>query len=264
VIKDMTHLLSVILISSLLCIFSTTLVFSAEENFLLVNGNSGASLLEVGPHIDERVTPCSTFKVALSLMGFDSGILQDENSPIWLFQEGYDDSLESWKNSQTPRSWMKNSCVWFSRILTARLGMQKFEFYLAAFDYGNQDASGGLTKAWLSSSLKISTREQVAFIQKILHKRHPVSPNAIDITRQILFLEELPNGWKLFGKTGWAELVKTPEGRNELGWFIGWVEKGNIFFSFAYNIRQNKINFSQRIPRVKQLLIEANVMHENP
>lgn len=260
----MARLLSVIFTLSLLCVFSTVLAFSAEENFLLVNGNSGDNLLEIGPHIDERVTPCSTFKIPLSLMGFDSGILQDENNPIWLFQPGYDDFLESWKNPQTPRSWMKNSCVWFSRVLAERLEIQKFEFYLAALSYGNQDASEGLTNAWLSSSLKISTREQVTFIQKMLQEEHPVSHNAMHMTRLLLFIEELPNGWKLFGKTGWSGSTSKLDGKNELGWFIGWVEKEGDFFPFAYHIRDNKINFSQRIPRVKQLLAESNVMNEKP
>lgn len=125
----------------------------------MINSKSGGSLLEIGPHIDKRMIPCSTFKIALSLMGFDSGILQNENNPVWLFKKGYDDFLESWKSPQTSQSWMKNSFVWFSKLLAARLGIQKFEYYLAVLDYGNQDSSGGLTNAWLSSSLKISPRE---------------------------------------------------------------------------------------------------------
>jgi beta-lactamase class D len=55
-----------------------------------------------------------------------------------------------------------------------------------------------------------------------------------------------------------------PDGENELGWFIGWVEKGDDFLPFAYHIRANKVNLPQRVPRVKQLLIESNVMNEKP
>lgn len=247
-------------LTSLVCIFSTMLALSAEENFLLINGNSGKNILEIGPHLDERMTPCSTFKIALSLMGFDSGILQDLHNPVWLFQEGYDDFLESWKSSQTPQSWMKVSCVWYSRVLAAQLGMRKFQLYLAALDYGNQDISGGLTKAWLTSSLKISPREQVIFIQKMIQKELHVSNYAIDTTKQLLFLEELSTGWKLFGKIGGS--LNKLDGKSELGWFVGWIEKEDQYFPFAYAIRENKINFSQRVPRVKQLLVEANVMDE--
>jgi beta-lactamase class D len=233
-------------------------VFSVEENFVLINGKSGKIIVEKGSHIDERITPCSTFKIALSLMGFDAGILKDENDPIWQFQEGYDDFKESWKHPQTPQSWMKTSCVWYSRVLATKLEIQKFQFYLDALDYGNRDASGGLTKAWLTSSLKISPMEQIGFIQKMLKNELPISNYAIEKTKQLLFLEELQTEWKLFGKTGSS--TSKPDGKNELGWFVGWIQKGNEYYLFAYNIRDEKVILSQRIPRVKQLLVESNVM----
>ena len=82
------------------------------------------------------------------------------------------------------------------------------------------------------------------------------------MTRQLLFLEEFPNGWKLFGKTGWSGSTSKPDGKNEIGWFVGWIEKENDFFPFAYHIRENKIKLSQRMSKVKQLLIESNVMNK--
>lgn len=253
----MTRLLFSKLVTCLLLIFPCVFAFSTEENFLLVNGDTGVHVLELGLHIDERITPCSSFKIALSLIGFDSGILQDENSPTWLFQENYDDFLESWKHPQTPQSWIKNSCIWFSRVLTEHLGSENFQSYLVALDYGNQDASGGLANAWVNSSLKISPKEQVTFIQKMLQEKHPVSSHAVHMTKQLLFLDEFHNGWKLFGKTGWSGSSDKQDGKNELGWFVGWIEKEGQVFIFAYNIRENKINLPQRVPRVKQLLIES-------
>lgn len=153
---------------SFMCLLSWTFAHAAEENFLLINGKSNEIVQEMGPTLNERMTPCSTFKIALSLMGFDAGVLQDEMHPVWPFQEGYDDFLDSWKNSQTPYSWMKTSCIWYSKILTSQLGLENFQRYLAALNYGNQDASGGLTRAWLSSSLKISPKEQVDFIKQLV------------------------------------------------------------------------------------------------
>ncbi len=235
-------------------LFSFTLI-SAAENFILIDGDSHETIMELGLEIDEQVTPCSTFKIALSLMGFDSGILQNEQSPVWLFQEGYDDFLESWKSPQVPQTWMKNSCIWFSKILAGKLGLENFQLYLIALDYGNQDASGGLTTAWINSSLKISPREQVSFIKKMMQGQLTISSYAIEKTKSILFIEELSNGWKLFGKTGWTG----SNTKDELGWFVGWIEKQNSFFPFAYQIRENKINLPQRIPRVKQLLIDSDV-----
>jgi len=249
------------LIACCLLIFPCFFTFSAEENFLLVNGETDEIVFNLGPHINERITPCSTFKIALSLMGFDAGILIDEKTPTWAFQEGYDDFLESWKAPQTPQSWIKNGCVWYSRVLACQLGTDKIQNYLALLDYGNQNMSGGLTKAWINSSLKISPKEQVDFIKKMIKEELPISSDAIQKTKAILFVDDLPDGWKLFGKTGWGgSITEQDVTTKEVGWFVGWVERDHTFFPFAYNIRERKINLAQRIPRVKQLLAESNVM----
>lgn len=243
----------------LFIVFLKLFLCAAEENFLLIDGMSHDTIIEFGPGVDERMTPCSTFKIALSLMGFDSGILIDEENPVWLYQEGYDDFLESWKSPQTPRSWLKVSCIWYSKMLTMHLGMEKFQTYLTVLDYGNHDASGGLTNAWLTSSLKISPREQVTFLQKMIRGQHRISSYAVEMTKKLLFLEEMPNEWKLFGKTGWSRSLNHPDGENELRWFVGWIEHNNDFLPFAYNIRANQIDISQTIPRVKQLVIKCNL-----
>lgn len=232
----------------------------AEENFLLINGATDTTVFEKGPDLNERVTPCSTFKIALSLMGFDAGVLIDEKNPAWDFQEGYVEYLESWKASQTPQSWMKNSCLWYSQVLAVQLGLEKIQNYLALLDYGNQDMSGGVTRAWVSSTLKISPKEQVDLIKKMIQKNLPISNDAIEMTKELLFIENLSEGWKLFGKTGFGSIVDNDGAQLEIGWFVGWIEKDDAFFPLAYNIRENKINLAQRIPRVKQLLAESNAL----
>lgn len=227
----------------------------SEENFILIN-STGEVLQEWGPHIDQRVTPCSTFKIALSLIGFDRGNLKDESTPVYQYQTGYDDFLPIWKNDQTPRSWMQHSCIWYSKLLTQELGMETLQDYLRSFDYGNQDMSGGITKAWLSSTLAISPREQVGFIQKMITGKLPVSYHSLEMTKKLLFHGEWGNG-KLYGKTGMSSLsAKT--GLRE-GWFVGWLENDNETLIFAYNIRAPKIDPALRIPRVKELLYESGI-----
>ncbi|MFA1687981.1 penicillin-binding transpeptidase domain-containing protein [Candidatus Rickettsia barbariae] len=79
---------------------------------------------------ESRYAPCSTFKIAISLMGYDDGFLIDETHPKLPVKEGYADYLEVWKQSQTPKDWMKNSCVWYSQIITKEVGMEKFRDYV--------------------------------------------------------------------------------------------------------------------------------------
>jgi beta-lactamase class D len=55
-----------------------------------------------------------------------------------------------------------DSVVWFSQRLTPLLGMDRSR-RISRADYGNQDMSGGLTKACSESSLVISPDEQLKF-----------------------------------------------------------------------------------------------------
>lgn len=174
-------LLSVILfLSSLQGVYATT--DDLEENFLVVNPRTNQIILQLGSHVHQRVSPCSTFKITLALIGFDSGILQDQNAPNWSFEEGYVAYKESWKAPQTPLSWMQTSCIWYSQRLAAQLGLGTLKTYLSSMEYGNQDMSGGLTNAWLDSSLKISPAEQVSFIQRMIQQDICIRPTAIELT----------------------------------------------------------------------------------
>ncbi len=171
------------------------------------DGASGKLLMEEGD-CDRRVMPASTFKLAISLMGYDSGFLADEHAPALPFQEGYPDWIESWKATTDPTGWMKNSVVWYSQQVTQALGKERLQRYMADFSYGNEDVSGdpgkdnGLTRSWLSSSLEISPREQVAFLEKIVKRELPISAHAYDMTSRITSLGTLPNGWDVHGKQG--------------------------------------------------------------
>ena len=198
---------------------------------------------------EKRYAPCSTFKIPLSLIGYDAGILIDEMHPLWPFKKGYVDGLDVWRQDHSPQSWIKESCVWYSQVLTKKLGMKKFQEYVTKFSYGNMDLAGdkgkdnGLTNSWLSSSLEISSLEQVAFLEKLLAETLPVSKHAYSMTKNILFVEDLKNGWKLYGKTGSGVLL-SPDRTKKLeiqhGWFIGWIEKDGRRIIFSKHIADNK------------------------
>ncbi len=208
----------------------------AETKCFLATENNHI-IQQVG-HCQVRQSPCSTFKVAIGLMGYDSGILQNELSPVYPYKKGMSTVVEACKQSQTPASWMKNSCVWYSQEVTQKLGMKEFHNYLEKFNYGNQDASGdkgknnGLTNAWLVSSLEISPEEQVQFLKKLSESKLPVSKKAQALTKQIMFVDNLDDGWKLYGKTGSKD--------TQSGWFVGWIEKGNRKIIFAHYIEDSK------------------------
>lgn len=198
---------------------------------------------------EKRNSPASTFKIPLSLMGFDAGILKSENDPAWPYKPEYDTWNEAWKKTTTPSAWLRDSVVWYSQVLTRTLGEEAFKRYVDAFGYGNRDVSGdrgrsnGLTHAWLGSSLEISPVEQVAFLDRLLKRRLPVSAQAADMTIAIMPAFPMADGWTAYGKTGTAFQL-TPDGRpdrdRQVGWFVGWAQKGERTVLFARVIRDEK------------------------
>ena len=215
--------------------------------------------------------PCSTFKPVVSLMGFDAKILINESQPEWPYQEGYPNWLPQWKNNQTPQSWMKFSCVWFTQVITKQLGMERFKDYLSKFNYGNQDVSGdanedgtakgnGLTNSWLSSSLEISPEEQALFLHRLLKNELPVSAHAVDMTKKIMHLPEvvLKNGWALYGKTGSGNQLNDKRQKTDLqhGWFIGWIEKNGRQIIVVKHLVDDKKEDSYASLRAKADFIE--------
>jgi beta-lactamase class D len=216
---------------------------------VFIDGDSGAILSKNGEHCEERVTPASTFKIAISLMGYDNGFLIDEHKPTLPFRKGYPDWDESWRMPVDPSAWISKSVVWYSQQVTQHMGLPSAQRYVSAFQYGNEDLSGepgkhnGLTHAWLGTSLQISPLEQAAFLRKLVNRKLPVKAHAFDMTDKITAITTLPNGWEVHGKPG-SEAPLGADGNKDwnhaYGWFIGWANKGQRNIIFAHLIQDEK------------------------
>ncbi|AKI03024.1 beta-lactamase class D [Hoeflea sp. IMCC20628] len=201
---------------------------------VIADAMSGDVLLEQGD-CRSRVTPASTFKIALSLMGFESGFLTGVNAPVLPFKQGYPDwGGSSWTQPTDPTRWMKYSVVWYSQQITSALGVKKLQRYAETFDYGNADFSGdpgknnALERAWISSSLKIAPLEQVTFLRNLTNRTLPATPQALNLTMAIVETTPASGGWMISGKTGSA-YPRLADGSFDRakgwGWFVGWAEK---------------------------------------
>jgi beta-lactamase class D len=190
-----------------------------------------------------QVTPASTFKIAISLMGYDSGFLKDEHRPKLPFREGYVDWRANWREATDPTKWMKDSVVWYSQQVTRSLGKERFAAYTSKFKYGNADVSGdaendGLTLSWIGSSLRISPLEQLSFLTRVVNRKLGVSAQAYDMTDKLTQFGQLPGGWNINGKTGAA---------SGFGWYVGWASKGPRTFVFARLIQKDETQ-AQDVP----------------
>jgi beta-lactamase class D/beta-lactamase regulating signal transducer with metallopeptidase domain len=208
---------------------------------VMVDAASGAALVREGT-CDERVTPASTFKIAISLMGFDSGVLRDEHTPYLPYKPSYASSNPSWRHGTDPAGWLRESIVWYSQQVISRLGAARVRSYVQAFDYGNRDLASvpgvddAVSISEASPTLKISPLEETVFLRKVVNRSLPVSAHAYDMTARLLKRETLANGWEVHGKTGTAP-ARLPDGSADetqhIGWFVGWVNKGGRTLVFA-------------------------------
>lgn len=209
---------------------------------VIADAESGDLLLEQGD-CRSRVTPASTFKIALSLMGFESGFLIGVNAPVLPFKQGYLDwGGANWTQPTDPTRWMKYSVVWYSQRITAALGVKELQRYAETFGYGNADFSGdpgknnALERAWISSSLKIAPLEQVTFLRNLINRKLPAAPEALSLTMAIVETTPASGGWVISGKTGSAyprQADGSFDRAKSWGWFVGWAEKDGRWLVFA-------------------------------
>jgi beta-lactamase class D OXA-29 len=230
----------------------------SDFSYVIVDGHSGQIVKACGDY-SQRVSPCSTFKIVLSLIGFDTGFLKNEQEPLLAYKQEYNAPLVQWQQDQNPTTWIKYSCVWYSQQLTAQLGMERLLGYLRMFEYGNQDLSGnpeqhdGLAKAWLCSSLTISPAEQVGLLMKLKRKSLPISQYAQEVTERLLYQQELAEGWQLYGKGGGGIMQNT-----SLGWFVGWVVQShhNSSLIFAGLMKSADENIRVGSAQAKEKMLE--------
>ncbi|WP_304942994.1 class D beta-lactamase [Vallitalea guaymasensis] len=176
--------------------------------------------------VDERISPCSTFKILNSLIGLETGVIEGkEHMYKW---DGKKYPFESWNQDHTLASAIANSVVWYYERLASEVGVEQMQKYLDMLDYGNKDISGGITKFWLTSSFEVSAREQVDLLYNLYHDNLPFSKKNMTIVRDIITLESTDE-YILSGKTGTA-------GYSKIGWFVGTIQRDDKTFYFATNI----------------------------
>jgi beta-lactamase class D len=172
--------------------------------------------------------PASTFKIPASLVALETGVVQDAHKDV-LKWDGVEWIVPACNTDQTLATALVRSCVPIFAALGKRIGEKRLNAYLAEFDYGNHDATGSYPY-WLEGNLRISALEQIAFLGRLRRNDLPISPEHMQTVRDILVIEK-GDGYVLRAKTGWAT---SPE--PEIGWVVGWVERGDNAYLFALNV----------------------------
>jgi beta-lactamase class D len=189
---------------------------------------SGRTVVYNRARAETAYLPASTFKVPASLIALETAVVKDAHKDV-LPWNGVEWIVPNCNQDQTLATAVQRSCVPIFAALGKRIGDARLKEYLVAFDYGNHDPTGGYPY-WLEGNLRASAFEQIEFLDRLRKNALPVSPEHMQTVRDILIIEE-GDDYVIRAKTGWAT---SPE--PDIGWLIGWVERGGDVHLFALNL----------------------------
>lgn len=203
----------------------------------------------------EGLLPASTFKIVNSLIALEEGVIPDEDYTLeW---DGTRHPFPEWESDHTLKSAFRNSVVWFYQILARKIGMARMRRYLGLLGYGNGDTSAGIDMFWIRGNFRVTMEQQVALLAGLHRGELPFSKRTMDIVRSIMVYERGP-GYVLRAKTG-----LTTQGNRTIGWFIGYVERGDRVYAFANHIEKASIDdafWDLRIETARAILKALKVL----
>lgn len=200
--------------------------------FVLYDLNRAGYLIYNPERADSAYIPASTFKIFNALVALETRVIEDANEMLdW---DGVERAYDMWNQDHNLRSAFKVSAVWFYQELARRIGEGRMWHYVQAAEYGNVNIEGGIDRFWLDGELRISTMEQVQFMRRLYRDDVPFSQQSIDTVKDIMIVEENEE-YVIRAKTGWGGV----EG-DQIGWWVGYVERGNNVYFFATNIDMNE------------------------
>lgn len=203
---------------------------AGEAGVVAFEGPDGRTVTSDFERVRTPYVPASTFKIPHTVIALETGIAAGLEAPFkWDGEVRTLDGkpVDAWNRDQTLGEAFRNSTIWVYQEIARKVGAERMTRLLAAFDYGNR-AIGEIDRFWLAGPLRISAREQIAFLGRLRAGTLPVSARAQALTREVMAVETT-DAHVLRGKTGWAFDEK-------VGWFVGWIEAADTSRLFALNL----------------------------
>jgi beta-lactamase class D len=163
--------------------------------------------------------------------------------------DGVERPIAAWNRDHNLASAFRVSAVWFYQELARRIGPQRMQAYLDTVGYGNRTMGGAIDMFWLDGGLRISPRQQVQFLRRLRSGTLPFSPRTQDLVRRIMILDQTPS-YTLRAKTG-----RSGGAASDVGWFVGYLERGTNVYYFATVIDiRNPADARQRVDLTRTIL----------
>lgn len=199
--------------------------YGVKGSFVLYQPSQNTHVFYNQAQYTKAFSPASTFKICNSLIGLETGVISDENFVIPWDSTAYPNP--NWCKDNNLKMAFENSTVWYYQELARRVGEEKMQHWLTKASYGNADISGGIDMFWLEGGLRISPQQQIDFLQRLHDNQLPFSQRSMDIVKKIMLRQDTLD-YVVRGKTGWGFA-----GDHEIGWYVGYLEKGEEVYYFA-------------------------------
>lgn len=178
-----------------------------------------------------RMVAASTFKIPLTLLALEEGIIKDIHEKVDVYPATYEP--QPWWSEEMKADWGRphslttafaSSAVWFFRRIAVTAGEKTVARYLSAFRYGDKNMAAGLDNFWNKgdAGVRISPLEHWKFVDYVAHRRFSLTSRTYDLARTV-FIREKQGGRDVRAKTGLVWRGQ-PRASDLVGWYVGWVE----------------------------------------
>ncbi len=216
---------------------------------LFDNGQGSFDIYNLPRFRDTAFLPASTFKIINSLVGLQTGRVNDTGTVIpW---DGVVRPEKEWnQNLNMVQAFHYSAVPWYQE-LARRIGKDTMQHWLDTLGYGASKKKARINRIdtfWLDNSVKVTADEQLGLVKKLYFDQLPFFNRTQDIVKQMM-LKESNSNYKLSYKTGWGH---TEKGRS-LGWMIGWIEENIHPYFFVLQTETADPNYDITAGQVKIL-----------
>jgi beta-lactamase class D len=169
---------------------------------------------------DSAYAPASTFKIINSLIGLETGKIDEKEVVKW---DGIKREYEQWNKDQNYETAFQNSTVWYFQNVARKIGKDTMQRYLDSLHYGSTKITGPIDMFWLDNSITIKADEQMGIVKKLYFNQFSnlFSNRTMQKVKDAMLVEKTDK-YSLSYKSG---LLQNKNGTNS-SWMIGWVEYG--------------------------------------
>jgi beta-lactamase class D len=217
---------------------------------LFDNGKGRFNLYNIARFRDSAYLPASTFKIINSLIGLETGRINDTTQVIaW---NGISSGRTECDSNMTMHSAFRISCPPWYQELARAIGKDTMQYWLDSLGYGKRYSrfviQNNLDTFWLDNSVKVTADEQLGIVKQLYFDQLPFQKRTQRLVRGMMQQEKNSN-YSISYKTGWGFTEKGAS----LGWIVGWIEENQHVYFFVLQIEHPDRNFP--IPTTRKKLL---------